>query len=351
MTSRGMSEAARARWPRRVRVLALFISSLLFSVLAGELVVRAFVPVRNVGMDYTTYDPVYGKALKPSFSTVRHTPEFTMRFSTNSLGFRGPEPDAPLDHPILFLGDSFTEGYGVDDGEEYPDLVRRALAAAGDRVPVVNAGLENNGNGRWLKFLRNEGDRLDPCLIVLQLMKNDFRDNVYERLFELDERGDLVELPVQPPGIVRRLKSSVVERVPGLSSSHLVGLLGQTLTTIRMRRAGFDPMQADSIDTVQASDRLTFRLLDACLDLCERRGWPVLGLIVGVDGERRAALERAFESRSLPTAYVHDWNDRPNLYYASDRHWNVEGHRLAARRVLDRLSDLGFSTSREHVWR
>src|SRR3990167_3315053 len=152
----------------------LTATALLVAFVVAELVVRVAVPVRNVGPTFSEYDPVYGKRLKRSFACTRTTPEFTMRFSTNSLGFRGPEPAGFPGRGVLFLGDSFTTGYGVNDGEEFPDLVRRGLEASGIGVPVVNAGSGNTGNGYWLRFLEREGTRFSPRLVVLGFCGNDF---------------------------------------------------------------------------------------------------------------------------------------------------------------------------------
>ena len=100
--------------------LALSLIGLLIGIGVSELFVRNFISVRDVGPSFTTYDPVYGTTLKKSFSAQRITPEFTMRFTTNSDGFRGPELGNLSSRSILFLGDSFTMGYGVNDGEEFP---------------------------------------------------------------------------------------------------------------------------------------------------------------------------------------------------------------------------------------
>ena len=132
------------------------IIALLFALVLAEAVVRLFVPVRNVGPSFTTYDPVYGKALKTNISVERVAPEFTMTFTTNSHGFRGPEIADLSQGSLLFLGDSFTMGYGVSDGEEFPAIVRKATATCNPplNLEVVNAGMGNNGNGRVLKFLQ-----------------------------------------------------------------------------------------------------------------------------------------------------------------------------------------------------
>ena len=189
-----------------------------------EFAVRLLVPVRNVGPSFTIYDAEYGKRLKRSFTATRYSPEFTMSFSTNSLGFRGPETPNTPNGAILFLGDSFTEGYGVSDGAEFPAIIRETLRERGVAMSVVNAGIGDNGNGRWVKFLRDEAATHDPRLVVFQVHSNDFDDNLKENLFRLSESGELLELPVQPPGPARRVQT-IIEAWPSLSYLHLVGLL------------------------------------------------------------------------------------------------------------------------------
>src|SRR5262245_55579045 len=71
--------------------VALTFVSALAALAVCELALRARVPIREVGPTVTTYDPFYGKALRRSFSVQRTAPEFTIRITTNSLGFRGPE--------------------------------------------------------------------------------------------------------------------------------------------------------------------------------------------------------------------------------------------------------------------
>ena len=85
-------------------ILALF--SLAIGLTIAEMIVRAFIPVRNVGPSFTEYDPVYGKSLKKNFTAKRMTPEFRMEISTNSHGFRGSEIDHKFSRSIMFLGDS-----------------------------------------------------------------------------------------------------------------------------------------------------------------------------------------------------------------------------------------------------
>ena len=122
---------------------------LVLGLVATEGVLRVCGLVREVGPALIRYDPVYGKRQRENVQATRTSPEFRIRYSVNSLGYRGSEPEKFPERPIVFLGDSFTEGYGVSDGEEFPERIRRALVERHGRgaPPVVNAGIGNAGNG------------------------------------------------------------------------------------------------------------------------------------------------------------------------------------------------------------
>lgn len=318
----------------------LILLSCVIGLALVEIALRAFVPIRDVGPSFTTFDPEFGKRLKSGFAATRITPEFTMRFSTNSLGFRGPEPNGPPQRPILFLGDSFTMGYGVNDGEEFPALIGRALAERGVEIPVVNAGIGDSGNGRWLKFLRLHGGDYNPHLIVLQLMANDFSDNAQEGLFALTEQDTLQALPVQPSG--SRSLQRVIEAVPGLNQLYLIGLARQVKGALGQRTTD-DP--AAEAERERQAEHLTYRLLGEVLALAQSEGWLLVAISVEIEGERLTEVERIFARFQVPLIALPGKAERPELYYVVDGHWNARGHVEAAVRILD------WMTENESLWR
>jgi lysophospholipase L1-like esterase len=303
------------------------VCSLVLALLTAEMLVRLFIPVRNVGPTFSTYDPYYGKVLKKNFSCIRNAPEFAMRFSTNSLGHRGPEPAVFPKHPILFLGDSFTSGYGVNDGEEFPDLIRVALEQRGGaaRIPVVNAGSGNTGNGYWLRFLRAEGENYDPRLVVLGFCVNDFSDNIAEGIFTIDETGALKEDTTARLQQGARTAQEIIERVPGLAYSHLVGLARQAFSE-RLTSGGRTDTTT-SADT-SASDELTYRLVGATLDLCREKRWKAVVIAIETTGYRLERLASLCARHNVPFLVPPTKQERPDLCYVVDGHWNAAGHRM-----------------------
>jgi acyl-CoA thioesterase-1 len=74
---------------------------------------------------------------------------------------------------ILFLGDSLTEGYGLEDGEAFPDMIADRFKAEGRAdIKIINGGVSGStsasalGRMRW--FARSK-----PDLMVLSLGAND----------------------------------------------------------------------------------------------------------------------------------------------------------------------------------
>lgn len=73
---------------------------------------------------------------------------------------------------VLFLGDSLTAGYGLEEGQAYPALVAAELEKTGRRVRVVNAGVSGDttagGLARLDWLLRQK-----PRVAVVALGAND----------------------------------------------------------------------------------------------------------------------------------------------------------------------------------
>jgi len=325
-----------------IKLLIAFVSICIGLVLV-EFAIGFLVPLREVGPSFSLYDPVLGQRLKPGFRTVRKTPEFTMRLSTNSLGFRGPPMKELPKGPILFLGDSFTMGYGVDDGKEFPALVAARLGdeSGSNAVPVVNAGIGNSGNGRWVKLLRSIGKEMQPRLIVMQMLDNDFADNQAERLFKLDEASELEEVRVPPPGPGRGLQT-LIESVPGLASTNVVALLREIRWNGQVNAPAASSVVVES-DRLAPEDGLTIAIVEAAVLLCQENGWPVLALVIGFDGLRQAAVRDVFAKHGVDIIEMPGKKERPDLYYKIDGHWNEAGHVAAADRVLIELRRLGIS--------
>ena len=101
--------------------------------------------------------------------------EITMYFDT--MGIRAGSPDHAWDWDapsVLFIGDSFTMGHGVDYEEAFP---ARAEAAAGRRFQAVNLGVEGYGTDQALLSLQRYIDRFRTRAVVYTYIADHVRRN------------------------------------------------------------------------------------------------------------------------------------------------------------------------------
>ena len=164
-----------------------------------------------------------------------------------------------------------------------------------------------------MKFLRSEGDKYNPRLIILALMDNDFSDNIRERLFELTPDNKLQELPIPPKCPSRRLQE-IIETVPGLANTYLVGLARQVSLELfpRYRRVA-DDSPTEPVDARE--DQLTYKILEETLALTRGKGWPVFGITIEIEGQRLDSLNRIFELYDVPRITIPGKQARPEFYY------------------------------------
>lgn len=100
---------------------------------------------------------------------------FTFIFSSASiLAKSGNDTNPTQDQPktILFLGDSITAGYGLDQSQAFPALIQDKIDASNLKYTVVNAGLSGETSSGGLRrvgwLFRSKVD-----VLILELGAND----------------------------------------------------------------------------------------------------------------------------------------------------------------------------------
>src|SRR5262249_19367603 len=118
-------------------------------------------------------DPLRCYALQPGLALEHRTSEFAIHIYTNAQGFRtdAARRETPLAKPpgttrILFLGPSFTFGWGSEIEATFVARIGDALRASGHAVEVINAGVPAQGSDQQLCWFAAEGHRYEPDLVV-----------------------------------------------------------------------------------------------------------------------------------------------------------------------------------------
>jgi hypothetical protein len=365
-----------AEWISR---LALLAGSLCVSLLALELVVRFIEPREVLREFFETSDPILHHRLIPGARARQKTTEFDAAYEINSLGLRGPEISRVKPagtKRLLILGDSFTEGVGVNGNETYASRLQVLLdeSRLPSRWQVINAGVASYSPLLEYVYLKHSGLALQPDLVMLALDLSDVFDDVqYERLAEIDATMAPIAVRADPE---RGRASWPVERL--LDLKDLVKTHTRTYNFVRRQIAGnieagrnradtsgdvrFDKYAMLREDRGPASDREWTRTYEHVLrirDTLKARGidfWISVypyGLQVSprewasgrqfwgfkegvVLSTRPQQLVAAFgRTHRVPVVDMSDDFRKASetvfpLYYDGDGHWRAAGHRVAA---------------------
>jgi lysophospholipase L1-like esterase len=193
----------KTRQSNRLRALGLRLATLGLSIalalLACELGLRAagYSPTYiNAMGSFHQADDVCGHRGLPNLEARFASTEFDVRVVHDEVGFRrleNPEPAERDARRVHIFGDSFAWGWGVDQGESFPDQLQL-------RLPDHKVeGLGVNGVGTVAEhelFASECRDRLQPGdVVLLTFCQNDFSDNVNGSRHAEVRDGQVVLMP------------------------------------------------------------------------------------------------------------------------------------------------------------
>jgi hypothetical protein len=160
---------------------AAFVVVVFITILILEF--GSFLIIRKNHSAYTTPGFPKGFSLtgRPQSSSVWFkSGKIAIKYSTNKFGFRDSEWSDFNDIKYLkiaLFGDSFTEGWGVNQNEIIAYRLREELPNA----QILNFGLQGSGPGFARCIYRDVARKFNPDVIVfLSFMGNDFDDSVRE---------------------------------------------------------------------------------------------------------------------------------------------------------------------------
>jgi len=157
------------RLKRALQNLALSAASLMLCVAVLEVGLR-FCGYGNV--EIYAPDPVLYWKLKPNQNCYTKVDRKSVHI--NSLGTRGPEfqpAKPPNTFRILCLGDSRTFGWGLSESETYCgvlQLLLQAHAGGGNKIEVINSGVNAWSYPQMQAFFREVGVHYHPDFVVLE---------------------------------------------------------------------------------------------------------------------------------------------------------------------------------------
>jgi lysophospholipase L1-like esterase len=166
-------KAPASRLPSVLGPLFLLLGGLGIALLILEVFLRAFNPFgeRIRGDQIVLPANVHRTIQNANFPRV----DKQILVSTNSLGFRGPEPPSDFQAAltVLAVGGSTTESLYISDGKTWPEVVGRDLASHFRPLWMNNAGLDGHSSFGHRLLLDQRIARLKPKVVLFLVGIND----------------------------------------------------------------------------------------------------------------------------------------------------------------------------------
>ncbi|MFO1082024.1 MAG: hypothetical protein U1E23_15510 [Reyranellaceae bacterium] len=352
-----MNSRRRPRWPLVVLVNLLGIAAVL---LAAEATTRwRLAGSAGQGDDRLPMcrpDDTTIWRYRPDVTLDYRTPEFTMPVATNKDGLRSGPPPVAGQPVVLFIGDSFTFGWGVAPAQRFSEL---AAAAAG-APQFINAGHWMYTFDQQLVLLKELVRRWRPSVVVQGLYWPHVRTLLGHRL-EHDSAGRLQA--VRAPGLVVDAQGVLRHRSDWVDSpplgSQLLAQAARALLNRDLQRqaaswveymqpgrdkdgdlwAETDALLGETLAFLRAEGVVWVPFLIPTSVEVGGDGWRHVGWFAaeppsGVDVTLPARrLQAMLERRGQPVLALAEplrAAGGARLYFAEDGHWNAAGHDAVA---------------------
>ena len=171
----------------------LFITSISFFILL-DVTAKKIINYYNNGNDYIIKNLIYHHDLKKNFIEDNYFQFKKYKIITNSLGFkdskiRNIEKNSSK-RRIIFIGDSFTEGVGLNYENTFVGIIDKYLSKYS--ILVLNAGVSSYSPKiyyRKIKYLiENEGIKFSDLVVYIDI--SDIEDEALNYL--IDEKNNVI---------------------------------------------------------------------------------------------------------------------------------------------------------------
>ena len=382
--------------PSSVRVAGLAVVATVLAVSLAEILLTVLAPQIHRLPDVWEHDPQLGWRHRPSATGRLKTPEFDVLYRFDVQGIRtdgdSPPQDTAPQHGspgIGLYGDSFAEGWGVDQEQSVSGQLQALLKQDWPRARVDNMGVAGYGTDQQLLLYKRSAQLQAHDIVLVLFYGNDLWNNASRKGIGA-QRGDKPFFRLDTDGRLR-LHGVPVPRDPGwdrlpsfLDHSarhyHIFSLLEKALKkteiTVDRQDAFYAALYGERSSEIEAQWELTCRLLARFRDDVEAdgRAFAVIHVpsIAQVDSVHWAkkrtrfgltreydlqkpnrilsewALDEGVAYLDLQPAFLERQMAGETLYY-EDSHWRAQGHRLAARETMEFLREVFLNAGPSNV--
>ena len=309
------------------------------------------------------YDEMLGWVSKPNAEGIYGmTEEYTTCVKINSKGLRDREYDYKKlggIKRIVVLGDSMTWGVGVEEKEIFTEVLEDNFLK---NIQVINMGAACYGNDQELLFLREEGVKYSPDLVIVAFNVNDLVNNMhyiqsfqYKPMFVLDAENKLILTNVPVPQ-----KSFLSFGMFLYTHSHTFNFLFERLQSRgildRLIKKVFSKKDASTTNVSYITERqngynLTKAILKEIDTVAEANNAKTMIVIIpsrtqvknkNCDPEINGVLVDFGKESNIPVLdllpeFRNHAENGEQIYFEFDCHWNANGHKLTAELIYDKL--------------
>jgi tetratricopeptide (TPR) repeat protein len=370
---------------RYLKHSTIFILCFFIILFLLEIFIKTFIP-QNIAPNYKTLSFGIPNALKANYNEKASSGIYTYRIQTNKKHLRRAK-DISYKKPsntfrILCLGDSMLFGAGVNNDENLTYFLEKILNEKFKEITfeVINAGVPNWGPLEYYLFLKNEGYKYSPDLILISPSFDDmsafpqdkikFKNLYYEKTLNKEVKIFLDEWEVRPnesiffQQVLQVLQQNLLYESL-TRSSHLLNLIRYRLSRLWIKGKNVKKNTPGSLEyfiekinlkktekiiwvtptSQTANQNLTTKsiqyyfLIDEIYKLTKKikakflitnlpTSQQVLGLVNRIDGKN-------FISNNREVSFLRSLSQFQNkhltfLYFAGDHHLTPAGHILSS---------------------
>jgi lysophospholipase L1-like esterase len=276
---------------------------------------------------------------------------------------------------FLAVGDSFTEGLGVEHADAWPARLEALIKSAGrpgNSIRVINAGI----GAYSLKQIRMMAEelipRLNPSLVMVGLFVEGFvrLDDPYVLLNGVTVRSSELRklIPISGGFLYSPFHEQRVVAVDlwldehWYTGAHFTKVLHKLSKRVETtRRSGIAPA---AISEAKHQLSKAFEELALIRSLSKAYNVPVIVLLINrqnTDGAfaanaeaHNAAIKEYCQDRGVPIVdplpeLIKRSEGKPVYRFKRDSHWTADAHRIAAERMLNSLIDTKLLSAYTHT--
>lgn len=288
---------------------------------------------------FSQYHEVLGWEKKPDVEGYFQRGNVKIHEKLNSKGLRSTDYgyDKPANtYRILFLGDSFTEGYDVEFESLFTTIIENQLNKYykdAIRIEVINAGTGGYSNDQEYLFYRLEGYKYSPDLVIMMIYPtNDVYYNAQNKYgnyskpkFEIqNDTLILTNMPLpEPPSsesfkdlfrglaIYQFILNNVLSKMPNVTA-----FLGSS---------GLVSVETAEMATQKGRAPASFSIYDRTYDSATDTAWTITKEILRATKKTTEKLGSDFLLFSIPDKfqiYEPNWTATQKSYKVNDTLWD-----------------------------